>query len=91
MPDIINNEIDYGNDEMGEDKKATSSEQPDDGTSIMFSGTSQEDWQRELEKVSMKLKLEYGKINANGSTGWRENIQQIKEGGEKFNTAIPES
>ena len=57
----------------------------------MFSGTSQEDWQRELEKVSSKLKLEYGKINANGTSEWREHIQQIKEGGEKFNTAIPES
>ena len=54
----------------------------------MFSGTTQEDWQRELEKVSMKLKLEYGKINANGSSEWREHIQQIKQGGDKFNTAI---
>ena len=71
MPDLINNEIDYGDD--------------------IFSGTSQEDWQRELEKVSMKLKLEYGKINLNGTSEWREHIQQIKQGGEKFNVAIPES
>ena len=96
MPDLINNEIDYGDDIIGEDKKPITNnvkeaEQPDDGTGIMFSGTSQEDWQRELEKVSMKLKLEYGKINANGASEWREHIQQIKQGGEKFNTAIPES
>ena len=97
MPDLINNEIDYGDDINGDEKKAASSnvkkeaEQPDDGTGIMFSGTTQEDWNRELEKVGMKLKLEYGKINANGTSEWREHIQQIKQGGEKFNVAIPES
>ena len=97
LPDLINNEIDYGDDINGDEKKATNvkqakeKEQEDDGTGIMYSGTSQEDWQRELEKVSMKLKLEYGKINANGTSEWREHIQQIKQGGEKFNTAIPES
>ena len=96
MPDLINNEIDYGDDINGDEKKAgnvpvSKEEQPDDGTGIMFSGTTQEDWNRELEKVGMKLKLEYGKINANGTSEWREHIQQIKQGGEKFNTAIPES
>ena len=97
MPDLINNEIDYGDDINGDDKKAANTkhagdtEQVDNGTEIMYSGTTQEDWQRELEKVSMKLKIEYGKINANGASEWREHIQQIKQGGEKFNTAIPES
>ena len=97
MPDLINNEIDYGDDVNGDDKKVSNakhtkdSEQVDNGTEIMYSGTTQEDWQRELEKVSMKLKIEYGKINANGASEWREHIQQIKQGGEKFNTAIPES
>ena len=97
MPDLINNEIDYGDDINGDEKKTVNAknkkdnEQNDDGTGIMYSGTTQEDWQRELEKVSMKLKLEYGKINANGTSEWREHIQQIKQGGEKFNTAIPES
>ena len=46
------------------DNKKEGKEQQDDGTGIMFSGTTQEDWQRELEKVSLKLKIEYGKINA---------------------------
>ena len=97
MPDLINNEIDYGDDINGDEKKANNSnnvkekEEKDDGIGIMYSGTSQEDWQRELEKVSSKLKLEYGRINANGSSEWREHIQQIRQGGEKFNTAIPES
>jgi len=97
MPDLINNEIDYGDDINGEEKKGTNqkntnkNEEEDDGTGILYSGTSQEDWQRELEKVNMKLKIEYGKINANGTSEWREHIQQIKEGGEKFTTAIPDS
>ena len=96
MPDLINNEIDYG-DDINDDKKQTNAntakeiEQQDDGTGIMYSGTTQEDWQRELEKVSMKLKFDYGKINSNGNSEWREHIQQIKEGGEKFTTAIPDS
>ena len=97
MPDLINNEIDYGDDINGDEKKANNAknakekEEKDDGIGIMYSGTTQEDWQRELEKVSSKLKIEYGKINANGSSEWRGHIQQIKQGGEKFNTAIPES
>ena len=96
MPDLINNEIDYG-DDINDEKKPTNAntaketEQQDDGTGIMYSGTTQEDWQRELEKVSMKLKFDYGKINSNGNSEWREHIQQIKEGGEKFTTAIPDS
>ena len=63
MPDLINNEIDYGDDINGDEKKQNKEknikekEQIDDGTGIMYSGTTQEDWQRELEKVSSKLKL----------------------------------
>ena len=97
MPDLINNEIDYGDDINADEKRgnkannAKEKEEKDDGIGIMYSGTTQEDWQRELEKVSSKLKIEYGKINANGSSEWRGHIQQIKQGGEKFNTAIPES
>ena len=86
MPDLINNEIDYGDDVNQDEKKATNantakeSEQQDDGTGIMFSGT-----------TSMKLKIDYGKVNSHGNSEWREHIQQIKEGGEKFTTAIPDS
>ena len=97
MPDLINNEIDYG-DEANEknENKTTSNPQTtekglDDGSGILFSNISPEEWQRELEKVSSRLKFDYGKINMNGTSEWREHIQQIKEGGEKFTTAIPDS
>ena len=99
MPDLINNEIDYG-DETNEksETKPTANNNPnaqenamDDGSGILFSNISQEEWQRELEKVSSKLKFDYAKINMNATSEWREHIQQIKEGGEKFTTAIPDS
>ena len=97
MPDLINNEIDYG-DEANEknENKTTSNPQTtekglDDGSGNLFSNISPEEWQRELEKVSSRLKFDYGKINMNGTSEWREHIQQIKEGGEKFTTAIPDS
>ena len=96
-PDLINNEIDYGDEtnEKSDTKKDTN--QPsadkglDDGSGILFSNISPEEWQRELEKVSSKLKFDYGRINMNGTSEWREHIQQIKEGGDKFTTAIPDS
>ena len=92
-PDLINNEIDYGDDVNGNEKKKEEDVKngPDDGTGIMYSGTSTEDWTRELEKVSSHLKIDYSKINANGTSEWREHIQQIKEGGDKFTTAIPDT
>ena len=97
MPDLINNEIDYGDEvnEKNEAKNAQNQQQADkgvdDGSGILFSNISPEEWQRELEKVSSKLKFDYAKINMNGTSEWREHIQQIKEGGEKFTTAIPDS
>ena len=97
MPDLINNEIDYG-DEANEKNENKTNQNPqttekglDDGSGILFSNISPEEWQRELEKVSSRLKFDYGKINMNGTSEWREHIQQIKEGGEKFTTAIPDS
>ena len=92
-PDLINNEIEYGDDVNGNEKKKEEkvTTNVDDVTGIMFSGTSQEDWSRELEKVSSHLKLDYNKVNSTGNSEWREHIQQIKEGGEKFTVAIPDS
>ena len=99
MPDLINNEIDYGDDQndKGEAKnnnlnnENNNKENADDGSEILVTNLSQEEWQRELEKVSSKLKFDYSKVSSSGSSEWREHIQQIKEGGEKFTTAIPDS
>ena len=86
MPDLINNEIDYG-DETNEksETKPTANNNPnaqentmDDGSGILFSNISQEEWQRELEKVSSKLKFDYAKINMNATSEWREHIPSNK-------------
>ena len=69
MPDLINNEIDYG-DEVNDKNETKNAPNP---------------------QSQDKLKFDYAKINMNGTSEWREHIQQIKEGGEKFTTAIPDS
>jgi chromosome segregation ATPase len=93
-PDLINNEIDYGDNlDEGEKKEETGKKEKreDDGNGILYSGTSQEEWQRELEKVSSKLKLDYNNLKSVGSNEWRNHIQTIKDNEEKFNKQIPES
>ena len=77
MPDLINNEIDYGDNlDEGEKKEETGKKEKreDDGNGILYSGTSQEEWQRELEKVSSKLKLDYNNLKSVGSNEWRNHI-----------------
>ena len=56
MPDLINNEIDYG-DEVNDKNETKNAPNPqsqdkgvDDGSGILFSNISPEEWQRELEK-----------------------------------------
>ena len=93
-PDLINNEIDYGDNlDNGENKeeKGKKEKREEDGNNILYSGTSQEEWQRELEKVSSKLKLDYNNLKSVGSNEWRNHIQTIKDNEEKFNKQIPES
>ena len=94
-PDLINNEIDYGdnlNEVKQEEKpKATTDIKDETGFGILYSTTSQEDWQRELEKVSSKLKLDYNALNAFNKNEWRNHIQTIKDNEEKFTKEIPDS
>ena len=40
----------------------------DDGNKILYSGTSGEDWQRELEKVSSILKMDYDSLKNTPAT-----------------------
>ena len=95
-PDLINNEIDYGDNQNRDDetdtKKETRGKQEEStGEEILYSGTSSEDWQRELEKVSSKLKMDYDSISAFGNSEWRSHIATIKENEEKFVKEIPDS
>lgn len=63
----------------------------DDGCKILYSGTSGEDWQRELEKVSSKLKMDYDSLNAFENSEWRAHINIIQINEAKFTKEIPDS
>lgn len=95
-PDLINNEIDYGDNLNNDDKKRgeedkRDSNEEDNGSNILYSGTSAEDWQRELEKVSNSLKLDYDSLNAFGNSEWRVHVDSIKKNESKFTKQIPDS
>jgi hypothetical protein len=98
VPNLINSEIDYGDNRKEEEEKkdeenVKSSNQTDnDGTGVLYSGIPTEDWHRELEKVSSKLKMDYKSLgNSYNQSEWRLHIKQIHDGGEKFKTDIPDS
>ena len=94
-PDLINNEIDFGdnlnNEKVNEDEKEEDKMEEDDGNKILYSGTSGEDWQRELEKVSSKLKMDYDSLNVFGNSEWRAHINIIQINEAKFTKTIPDS
>lgn len=78
-PDLLNMEIDFGDkakDEMVMNKDDDQYSQ-NIGSSILISDIPPEEWQRELEKVSSKLKMDYNANNYN-TVEWRSHIDQIK-------------
>jgi hypothetical protein len=64
-------------------------EKQDIVSDIMKSEIPAEDWQRELEKVSSKLKIDYG--NNYNSIEWRAHIDQIKNNESVFTKTIPDA
>lgn len=95
-PDLINIEIDYGDninqvDKQDVEQDILSNQDKDDGTKIIHSGITTDDWQRELEKVSSKLKIDYNSLNSFGNSEWRAHISTIRENEEKFTKSIPDS
>ncbi|MCQ2817965.1 MAG: hypothetical protein MJ252_11930 [archaeon] len=96
-PDLINTEIDYGDNLDDEKKEAKANqaeankEEEDTGTGILYSGISSEEWQRELEKLASKLKLDYDNLNAYGTSEWRGHIETIQNNQKCFVKEIPET
>jgi hypothetical protein len=83
-PDVINMEIDYGDNLDSENKEKEKKEveqenQDDDVNSIVYSGISSEDWQRELERLSSKLKLDYDNLSSMNSQEWKSRIETLRE------------
>ncbi len=88
-PEAINKDIDFG--EKAQDVLADdlNDNKQDFISDIMKSDIPAEDWQRELEKVSSKLKIDYG--NNYNSIEWRAHIDQIKNNENTFTKTIPDA
>ncbi len=92
-PDTINVEIQYDDEGQGSESKTLSALNNDDKTEIvseiLSSDIPADEWQRELERVAGKLKLDYN--NTFTSSEWRTHIDNIKQNEENFAKAIPDS
>jgi hypothetical protein len=88
-PEAINKDIDFG--EKAKDNLLVDdlNEKQDIVSDIMKSDIPAEEWQREMEKVSSKLKLDYG--NNYNSIEWRAHIDQIKNNEGVFTKTIPDA
>lgn len=75
---MLNMEIDFGdNNNAKEDQQEKEEEGNEEASNILHSRVTPEEWQREVEKVSAKLKPE--NLNMNYAAGeWRGHIDQIK-------------
>lgn len=89
-PDLINMEIDYGDKITQEHEPEETKIQSEQASNVLYSNIPPEEWQRELEKVSSKLKVEYigGPLS---NAEWRSHIDQIKLNENNFVKAIPDS
>lgn len=101
MPNMINKEIDFGDGVSAKTQKPEKStvnlknEELEDGlkeeNKILKSNIKKGDWNREVERVSGKLKLDYNNLNSYNSTEWRGHVEQIKTNDQKLAKSIPSS
>jgi Intra-flagellar transport protein 57 len=88
-PDLINMEIDFG-DKM---KDETDNKEDDSSqeiiSNILLSDIPPEEWQREVERVSSKLKIDYNNFNLNNSE-WRSHLEIIKNHDINISKSIPD-
>ena len=87
-PDLINQEIDFGDKVKDEDKKDHENEQ-EIMSSILKSDIPPEEWKREVERVSSKLKIDYDNFNLLNSE-WRGHVENIKKHDVNISKSIPD-
>ncbi len=94
-PDLINKEIDYGDE--GKGMKINNNEmiemidnKQDPTQQIFASDIPADEWMREVEKVSSKLKIEYSN-NSFNTAEWRNHIDSIKLNEQNFSKSIPDT
>jgi hypothetical protein len=96
-PELINKEIDYGDDSKCiKDANINQSDLDQNNNEIvqgiLTSNISAEEWNREVERVSTKLRPDFFK-NANNYTiaEWRNHLDQIKGFEQNFSKSIPDT
>lgn len=87
-PDLINQEIDFGDKAKDEEKKNEQNEQ-EIMSSILNSDIPSEEWKREVERVSSKLKIDYNNANILNSE-WRGHLENIKKHDVSISKSIPD-
>ena len=99
MPNMINKEIDYGDSGVGnktnenklEPEEANHEEDDEDDSRIMHSNIPKADWNREVERISSKLKIDFASVSSYNSSEWRSHVEQVKSNDKKLAQAIPSS
>jgi hypothetical protein len=93
-PDIINVDIEYedeGKSKINE-KVTERKESTNIVSNILTSDIPADEWQRELERVSAKLKIDYNNSSYNyKDSEWRTHIDGIKTNEQNFAKSIPDS
>jgi hypothetical protein len=87
-PDQINQEIDFGDKSKDEDKLNKENDQ-EIMSSILKSDIPSEEWKREVERVSSKLKIDYNNSNIFNSE-WRGHVENIKKHDVNISKSIPD-
>lgn len=95
-PELINKEIDFGDDSRGikdaNNIEAESDDKNDIVQIVLTSNISPDEWNREVERVSSKLRSETTKNTANYNLAeWRNHVDQIKNFEQNFSKSIPDT
>lgn len=94
--DNINKEVDFG-DQMNIKSVVENNgpnqilEEEDEDNKICYSDVSKADWNREVERMSNKLKIDYSSLTSYNQNDWRNHFEIIKVNDKKLVKSIPES
>lgn len=94
--DNINKEVDFG-DQMNIKSVVENNspnqilEEEDEDNKICYSEISKADWNREVERMSNKLKIDYSSLTSYNQNDWRNHFEIIKVNDKKLVKSIPES
>lgn len=88
-PDLINMEIDFGDKMNKEDDKKENENDQEIISNILQSDIPTEEWQREVERVASKLKIDYNNFNYNNAE-WRNHLENIKNHDVSISKSLPD-